>query len=91
MLIPTALEIDELMKKVECGNVITVATIRDYLTKKYKVDFTCPLTTGIFVWIDVRSPQAFSFGLLREQQKKISPKEKRTSLHTGAHLKQTEA
>ncbi|WP_409016537.1 MGMT family protein [Anaerostipes caccae] len=42
---------DEVMKKIPCGKVITVGTIRDYLAKKNDADFTDPITAGIFVSI----------------------------------------
>ena len=44
---------DELMKKVPRGKLITVGMMRDYLAKKNKVDFTDPMTSGIFVNIVV--------------------------------------
>ena len=37
------------MKKVPRGKLITVGMMRDYLAKKNKVDFTDPMTSGIFV------------------------------------------
>ncbi len=40
---------DELMKKVPKGKLITVGQMRDYLARKYKADFTDPMTAGIFV------------------------------------------
>ena len=40
--------INELMKKVPNGKLITVTQIRDYLAKKNKADFTYPMTAGIF-------------------------------------------
>jgi len=51
MLIPKPTDVDEVMRQVAHGKLATVATIREYLAKKYEVDFTCPLTTGIFTWI----------------------------------------
>ena len=41
------------MKKVPRGKLITVGMMRDYLAKKNKVDFTDPMTSGIFVNIVV--------------------------------------
>lgn len=49
MYISTPKEIAQLVKKVPKGKLITTKIIVDKLTKKYKVDFTCPMTTGIFV------------------------------------------
>ena len=51
MVIPQPKDVDELMKKVPKGKVVTINEIRAALTKKYRADFACPLTTGIFVWI----------------------------------------
>lgn len=42
---------DEIMKKIPCGQVITVGVIRDYLAKRNNADFTDPITAGIFVSI----------------------------------------
>lgn len=44
-------EIDQIMKRVPKGKVITINKIRDKLTKKYKTNITCPITTGIFARI----------------------------------------
>jgi hypothetical protein len=48
MFISTPQEIEELIKKVPKGKLTTTKMIAEKLTKKHKVDFTCPLTTGIF-------------------------------------------
>jgi hypothetical protein len=51
MVIPAPLEVDALMKKVPKGRVVTVNSLRAALATRYKADFACPLTTGIFTWI----------------------------------------
>ncbi len=51
MVIPSPSEVDELMKKVPSGKVVTVSEIREAVARKYKVTMSCPLTTGIFAWI----------------------------------------
>jgi hypothetical protein len=51
MVIPAPLEVDELMKQVPKGRVVTINELRVALAKKHKVDFACPITTGIFAWI----------------------------------------
>jgi len=51
MYISTPEEIQKIIKRVPKGKLITTKQIIDKLNKKYKVDFTCPLTTGIFVSI----------------------------------------
>ena len=51
MLIATPLLVDALIRKVEKGKLVTVRQLRECLAKDFKVDSTCPLTTGIFVRI----------------------------------------
>ena len=51
MLIATPLLVDALIRKVEEGKLVTVRQLRERLAKDFKVDSTCPLTTGIFVRI----------------------------------------
>jgi hypothetical protein len=49
MLIPAPIEVDEIMKSVSKGKLITATEIRAILSDKHKASITCPLTTGIFV------------------------------------------
>jgi len=51
MVVPSPKDIDSMMKKVKKGKVITINSITKALSKKYKTDTCCPLTTGIFAWI----------------------------------------
>jgi hypothetical protein len=51
MVIPAPTEVDLLMKQVPSGRVITINELRAALAAKHRVDFACPLTTGIFSWI----------------------------------------
>ncbi len=51
MVVPAPIEVDELMRKVPKGRVVTVNELRSALARKHKADFACPLTTGIFSWI----------------------------------------
>ena len=51
MVIPAPLEVDALMKQVPKGRVVTINELRSALAAKHKVDFACPITTGIFSWI----------------------------------------
>ncbi len=51
MLIPKPLDVDALIRKVRAGKLITVKQIREHLAKRFKVNTTCPLTTGIFIRI----------------------------------------
>jgi len=51
MLIPSPLDVKALMCKVKKGKLVTQEEIRRRLSKEFKVDTTCPITTGIFVRI----------------------------------------
>jgi len=51
MVIPAPFEVDALMKQVPKGRVVTINELRAVLAAKHKVNFACPLTTGIFSWI----------------------------------------
>ena len=51
MVIAAPREVDALMKQVPKGRVVTINELRAALAKKRKVDFACPITTGICSWI----------------------------------------
>lgn len=51
MYISTPSEIEKIIKRVPKGKLTTTKQIAEKLSKKHKVDFTCPLTTGIFTSI----------------------------------------
>lgn len=51
VLIPAPMEVDEIMKRVPEGKVITINEIRVALAKKHKATIGCPITTGIFAWV----------------------------------------
>jgi alkylated DNA nucleotide flippase Atl1 len=51
MLIPAALEVDAMIRKIPRGQVSTLAQIRNRLARWHNVDVTCPLVTGIFLRI----------------------------------------
>lgn len=51
MFIPSPEMVNDVMKSVPKGKIITVAHIRDFFAKKFATDIACPLTTGIFTWI----------------------------------------
>jgi len=51
MLIPTPLLVDELVRKVGKGQLVTVSELRRRLAEDFSADVTCPLTTGIFLRI----------------------------------------
>jgi len=51
VVIPAPIEVDEIMKKVPQGKLITINQIRAILARKHGATIGCPLTTGIFAWI----------------------------------------
>lgn len=51
MLIPTPLMILEYINHIESGNLSDIALMRNDLAIEHNADFTCPLTTGIFLRI----------------------------------------
>ena len=51
MLIATPMIIDGLIRQIPGGRLATVKIIREVLAHQYQADFTCPLTTGIFIRI----------------------------------------
>jgi alkylated DNA nucleotide flippase Atl1 len=51
VVIPAPMEVNEMMRKVPKGKVITIGDIRAALAKKHGATIGCPLTTGIFAWV----------------------------------------
>jgi len=51
MLIPTPLIVDEYIRQIPKGHFTELQQIRKDLAAEYKADYTCPLTTGIFIRI----------------------------------------
>ena len=51
LVIPAPMEVDEIMKRVPKGRLITVNEIRSALAKKHGATMGCPITTGLFVMI----------------------------------------
>jgi hypothetical protein len=51
MLIPTPKLVDELIRRIPKGKLVTVGELRRKLAADFAADVTCPLTTGIFVRI----------------------------------------
>jgi len=50
-VIPAPMEVDEIMKSVPQGRLTTINQIRAVLAEKHGVNFTCPITSGIFAWV----------------------------------------
>jgi len=51
VVIPAPMEVDEMMRRVPEGKIITINEIRATLAKKHKATIGCPITTGIFAWV----------------------------------------
>lgn len=56
-VIPAPIEVDEMMRKVPGGKVVTITELREALAKKHKATIACPLTTGIFANIAARAAE----------------------------------
>ena len=55
--IPAPIEVDEIMKKVPRGKLITVNQIRETVARKHGATIGCPLTTGIFLNIVAKAAE----------------------------------
>jgi len=51
VVIPAPREVDEIMRRVLRGKLITINQIREIVAQKHGATIGCPLTTGIFAWI----------------------------------------
>lgn len=51
VVIPAPKEVDEIMRRVPKGQVITINQIRELLARKHGASIGCPITCGIFAWI----------------------------------------
>jgi len=51
VVIPAPTEVDEIMRRIPEGKIITINEIRATLAKKHKATIGCPITTGIFAWV----------------------------------------
>ncbi|MCW4007456.1 MAG: MGMT family protein [Candidatus Bathyarchaeota archaeon] len=51
LVIPAPIEVDELMRKVPLGKLVTINEIRAALARRHGATIGCPLTTGIFAWV----------------------------------------
>jgi hypothetical protein len=80
MVIPAPIEVDELMRGVPKGKLVTINELRAALAKKHGVDIACPITTGIFSWIAAHAADEAA----REGAKKITPYWR--TLKTGGEL-----
>jgi alkylated DNA nucleotide flippase Atl1 len=51
VVIPAPMEVNEIMRNVPEGKVLTINEIRAALAKKHGATIGCPITTGIFAWV----------------------------------------
>lgn len=51
MLIASPLAVAEAVEQIPEGRVMTLRTLREQLADRFGADYTCPLTTGIFLRI----------------------------------------
>jgi len=57
VVIPAPREVDEIMRSVPRGKLITINQIRERLAKKHGASIGCPITTGIFAWISAHAAE----------------------------------
>jgi len=69
VVIPAPIEVDEIMKKVPQGKLITINDIRAALAQKHRATIGCPMTTGIFARIAAEAAAE----ALAEGKKDVTP------------------
>ncbi|MFQ5996621.1 MAG: hypothetical protein ACE5KP_03245 [Dehalococcoidales bacterium] len=69
VVIPAPIEVDEMMRKVPRGKLITTNQIREILARKHGATIGCPITTGIFCHIAARAAEEAA----AEGEKDITP------------------
>ena len=69
VLIPAPLMVDELVRKVRKGRLVTVGQLRECLAARFNADSTCPMTMGIFLTIVAQAAEED----LHEGKKRVAP------------------
>jgi len=69
VVIPAPREVDEIMRSVPRGKLITINQIRERLAKRHGASIGCPITTGIFASIAARAAEEAA----AEGKKDITP------------------
>jgi len=69
VVIPAPKEVDEIMKQVPKGKIITTSQIREIVARKHGATIGCPLTTGIFAWVAAHAAEEAA----AEGKKDITP------------------
>ena len=57
VVIPAPREVDEIMRSVTKGKLITINQVRERLAKRHGATIGCPITTGIFASIAARAAE----------------------------------
>ncbi|MCC7571787.1 MAG: MGMT family protein [Candidatus Methanofastidiosum sp.] len=69
VVIPAPIEVNNIMKIVPEGKLITIDQIRKKLAEKHRATIGCPLTTGIFAWVSAHAANEAAL----EGEKDITP------------------
>jgi len=69
IVIPAPVEVNEIMKQVPQGKLVTINGIRKFLAKRHGATIGCPITTGIFAMIAAHAAQEE----LEEGRMKVTP------------------
>lgn len=69
VVIPAPIEVNDIMKTVPEGKLITIDQIRKRLAEKHHATIGCPLTTGIFAWVSAHAANEAAL----EGKKDITP------------------
>jgi hypothetical protein len=69
MLVPSPLDVDALIRRVERGKLVTDKQIRERLARNFNADLACPLATGIFIRIAAEASEED----LRNGKEQITP------------------
>jgi len=69
IVILAPMEVDEIMKRVRKGKLVTVNGIRNILAKKHGATIGCPITTGIFAMIAAHAARE----AMEKGEKRITP------------------
>lgn len=80
MVVPAPMEVDEIMRRVPKGKLVTISEIRTALCRKHRVNVACPITTGIFAWIAAHAAEESA----AQGRKRITPYWR--TLKTGGEL-----
>jgi hypothetical protein len=51
IVIPAPIEVDEMMRNIPTGKLVTINDIRVALAKNHKAIIGCPMATRIFAWV----------------------------------------